>query len=334
MGAERQIRDLLSPLDPVLDRDAQVPPVPTFDDATDLARRRQWSSQRTRRSVLTTAAAATVALAGVGVWTIAGPNPPRGLAATPAPLKIVPSVDGRPADIVLREIADRAGQSPVPALSAGRTEYLRTHAWSLHSQVTKSETVSALQATQREIWVNSDGSGRESNRTSPLEFESTADLQKWEASRSGDNATRTFGPGGFSRVWNDRPPTDMNALRTWLQKDHPPEHGPAETIVAVTDLLRERVLTPAERAAVLRVVADLPGLHNDGDARDRAGRLGKAFSLESSYGGLPTRYTLVISSIDGQVLSYEQMLPTTAGKLNVRIPAVISYENYLQHEFR
>lgn len=56
-----------------------------------------------------------------------------------------------------------------------------------------------------------------------------------------------------------------------------------------------------------------------------AAATGRAFGLDSSYTGLPTRYTLVVDEATGAILDYEQMLTTTAGKLKVQVPAVIGY---------
>jgi hypothetical protein len=138
-------------------------------------------------------------------------------------------------------------------------------------------------------------------------------------------------PGYAGRRWRRswRPGSPLTSAATRLSVGHPVENGPAETVVAVTDLARERVLTPAERAAVLRVVAALPGLTYRGEVADRAGRPGEAFSIDSAYSGLMTRYTLIVDPRGGGLLGFEEMLTRSAGKLNVAIPSVIGYESYL-----
>ena len=70
-----------------------------------------------------------------------------------------------------------------------------------------------------------------------------------------------------------------------------------------------------------------------GKTTDRAGREGIAVSLESDFGGLPTRYTLIIDPDDGKILAWEEMLTTTAGALNVPIPSVIGYTTYRQSTY-
>ena len=53
-------------------------------------------------------------------------------------------------------------------------------------------------------------------------------------------------------------------------------------------------------------------------------------SLTSAMSGLPTRYVLIFDQVTGQLLDDEEILTRTAGKLNVAIPAVISYTVYLR----
>ncbi|GAA2638610.1 hypothetical protein [Paractinoplanes durhamensis] len=132
-------------------------------------------------------------------------------------------------------------------------------------------------------------------------------------------------------MWRGAAPAPAG-VKSWLAIGHPAANGPAETLVAVADLARERVLSPELRAAVLRTVAELPGLTYDGTVTDRAGRAGEAFSLISDYSGLPTKYTLIVNPADGTLLGYETMLTTTAGKLDVQVPAVIGYETYVTAE--
>jgi hypothetical protein len=92
---------------------------------------------------------------------------------------------------------------------------------------------------------------------------------------------------------------------------------------------RTMPLPPKVRAAMLRYLAATATLAVEGEVTDRAGRPGLAFSLDSAYGGLPAHYTVVIDPQTGHVLDFEQMLTTDAGKLNVAVPAVISYDVYL-----
>ncbi|MGX6600933.1 sigma factor [Micromonosporaceae bacterium Da 78-11] len=193
----------------------------------------------------------------------------------------------------------------------------------------------AIVPTRTETWRRADDSGRLRASYQEPQFPAGTDRWWWRLHGSpggGDHPrSEDYPPGGFPAMWAGRPPT--TGFADWLQIGHPVENGPAEVLVAVTDLVRERVLTPADRAAVLRTVADLPGLSSDGTVVDRAGRPGQAFSLVSDYSGLPTRYTLIVDPVTGAPLGFESMLTTRAGKLDVRVPAVIGYETYATAEF-
>ncbi|MFI1195774.1 hypothetical protein ACH4T9_21320 [Micromonospora sp. NPDC020750] len=59
----------------------------------------------------------------------------------------------------------------------------------------------------------------------------------------------------------------------------------------------------------------------------------EAFSITSSAHGLPAQYTVIVDPGSGALLGYEAVLTTTAGRLNVTIPAVTSYRSYLVAEY-
>jgi hypothetical protein len=69
-------------------------------------------------------------------------------------------------------------------------------------------------------------------------------------------------------------------------------------------------------------------LINSGTVTDRAGRPGLAISLDSSYSGLLTRYTLIFDR-NGKLLGEEETLIGNPGKLNVCSPSVIGYTTFL-----
>ncbi|MFG3713329.1 hypothetical protein [Micromonospora sp. NPDC047730] len=55
----------------------------------------------------------------------------------------------------------------------------------------------------------------------------------------------------------------------------------------VAQLAGLRLLNPAQRAAVLRLLADLPGITVTGTVTDRAGRTGEAFSITTNATACP-----------------------------------------------
>ncbi|GAA2795422.1 CU044_5270 family protein [Crossiella cryophila] len=279
------------------------------------------TAQRTRsarRIWLLAGAAVVVVLGLVAATTLFGPTP-AAVAATPKPLSY--KQDGRPEDAIglLRQIADATDKlpNPVPA-----TDHLKRIGWFL----TRNSYSNAVVPEEIESWLNPDGTGRTVKRSGVPEFPDQAARDRWIADGLSTEAGRpqvTTGPQ--FRHWPDRPPTDPAELARWLQKDHPPANGAGEVLVAITDLLRERALTPAERAAVLRVLATVPGLVYQGSTTDRLGRTGRAFALTNSLRGLPTRHTLIVSQDNGIILGEEQMLTESSGKLGLPVPSVVGY---------
>ncbi|MGC4796113.1 hypothetical protein ACLQ3H_18695 [Micromonospora saelicesensis] len=128
-------------------------------------------------------------------------------------------------------------------------------------------------------------------------------------------------------------PTDVAALREWFIAGGSPPEAPVQHLEYVAELVGVRLLNPAQRATTLRLLADLPGITVTGTVTDRASRAGETFSITSSAHGLPAQYTIIIDTESGALLGYEEMLTTTAGMLNVTIPAVITYRSYLVAEY-
>ena len=352
--AVRQLRQAWGPLDPARDG-AGVPGARARADGLRKILATAPSEQRGtvlvpvfRRRVLMAAGGLTAAAVACGVAVaVWNPARPAAYAATPAPLAYEPPagpVRAEPRLAQLAVAAERdsatAGHDPTaadPGVPAGtRVEHLRIASWDLHTEVDGQRVTSAVVAVQRESWRARDDSGRITRRYLEPVFDSDRARQAWrDAGSPGAGTgpqTTVYPPGRFPAIWSDRPPADTAGLTRWLQHHHPAGAGPAAAGAAIVDLLRERVLTGAERAAVLRVLARLPGVEFTGAVRDRAGRRGEAFSVVSAHTGLPTRYTFIVQPATGRFLAFELMLTTTAGRLDVTVPAVIGYDTYLTAE--
>ena len=345
MKAVTEIRERWAPLDPAAgDHGLPGPEARRSALAAILASRPDTRPDRTsahrRRpgnrwvTAVTAALGLTVLVAG-GLFAVHDRNrpadvvPPDGSVATPVLLSYRSPAGGPGARERLLAVADAAAAGPVPG-PAGLPEHLRIRSWSLFTRIDDRRVTSVVVPVENELWRAQDDSGRMVRRYGEPQFPDDAARRSWDAPPGLDEIrTERYGTGEFPAMWRDRPPAATDAATAWLRIGHPPENGPAETIVAVTDLARERVLTPGERAAVLHVVAALPGLKYHGSVEDRAGRTGVAFSVDSAYSGLMTRYTLIVDERTGALLGHEQMLTRTAGKLGVSIPSVISYETYL-----
>lgn len=235
-------------------------------------------------------------------------------AATPPPLVYAPVAGSAPQ--VLEQIAARTAALPDDA-GEGRYARIETQEWSLFTRVGGDDhtVTSMVMPQQATSWRAADGAGREVVRYQQHGIPwTTTDETTYEAGERG-------------AAWPTLSPDDAT-LAEQLAKGHPTSNGPAERLVAINDYLREQPLQPDVRAAVLRYLAATPTLELSGRTTDRLGREGIAFSLESDYSGLPTRYTLIVDPKNGRFLAGEEMLTTTAGKLNVPIPSVIGYTAY------
>ncbi len=275
------------------------------------------SSARRRRLVsasVPTAAAALIALVS-GVL----PGLPSGSsadAATPSPLQL-PSAPGQPAKAELLRLAAVASRQP--AVTAGRYHYLKRRAWYLNTAVAGQSVTSQLQPQTVEQWLADDGSGR---IVTARDEGGTVDAHRIE------KGARTPSAGTL--------PTDPAALAQQLLgypslgQDNAGIPNGVERVERTVDLLStDGAVPPALQAALWRVLA-ASQLTNHGVIIDRAGRRGVAFTVDSAYTGLLTRYMLIIDPTTGRLLDYEQVLTKTAGKLNVRVPAVIAYEIFLR----
>ncbi|GAA1398655.1 hypothetical protein GCM10009639_37360 [Kitasatospora putterlickiae] len=262
---------------------------------------------RQRRLIVGLAAAATVSAVATALLVLPGGSG-SAEAATPAPLAYhltaeQESTDARTQLLQLARTARAAGETPLTPLG------LHWQQWSLNTR---------------------DDRGKVTSRVVPYDYEvldGPAGLVVRRRSLGGSDRTRT---DPFHPTLQDvGTPQDGQALKDWLRRRTPGVDGPGGTSQAVHDLLVERALTGGQRAAVLELIASLPGLEVTGTVTDRAGRVGVAYSASSDGSGLPTRYTFIVDPGTGRVLAQEETLTETAGLLNVPIPSVTSYNVYL-----
>ena len=336
-----QVREALSALDPARSLPARAGSQAQAQESTSLdailagsyqppAHLEAQSDHRhrlSRRTTLSVAGALTVT-AAVGVATFSlGSGATPTAAATPAALTYSAEKNTMDAKSRLNAIADHTATLPDTA-GQGRYDHLRYQQWSLFTRIDGDQVASAVVPQQVEQWLAADGSGKLVRTNAAPQFRDHAQEQAWEKAGSPGRDTSPVVLNSVARMWNDRPPTDPTALTAWLEQGHPATAGPQETMVAITDLVKQQVLTPTERAAVLRVLGTIPGLADLGTTTDRAGRQALAFSVDGAGQGLPTRYTLLIDPSTGAVLGFEQTLTRSAGALNVPTPSVIGYDLY------
>lgn len=261
-----------------------------------------------------TAVAAVIGVAGLPV---PGGHGGTAYAATPPLLPASMEVGTNP-QATFERLAAAAANSSAPGQASSMT--MRWQSWSLFTRVDGKTVHSVVEPQLHQTTRNSDGSG--STRTvigsgspdQPLPAGHVLNEQQ-------------FGPGAFNAFYPQELPTEPAAMLEQLKVGHPIDDlGTAELFVAIQDLLMEQNPGPAERSAILQVLRGREDIVDLGPMTDRAGRTGTALAVDSDYGGLPTRYILVFDDKTGGVLASEDVLTTTPGKLNVPIPAVISYE--------
>ncbi|WP_199791216.1 CU044_5270 family protein [Streptomyces sp. Amel2xE9] len=278
-----------------------------------------------------TAAAATVTAAALAYVTLDpfGTTAQPAFAVTPQPLQ--PQKADRPAAEVLEAIAGRIDQQPDPRPAPWKTEHFVWDSWALSTRIDNIQVTSAVIPEHRETWEKPDGSARWKASTLPPVFQSGRQREVWEKAGSvGKEPQRSSGSSGPVAVSAVEPPTTVEGMRTWLANGQ--NMGAGLLFEVVPERFQDHVLSPAQRAALLRVLASTKGVVYAGTVKDRAGRSGEAFSLTDRFGGLPNKRTLVFDPATGDLRAYEEQLQDDPGRLNVRPYSVIEYTTFLTAE--
>ncbi|MFD7639129.1 CU044_5270 family protein [Kitasatospora sp. NPDC059795] len=258
-----------------------------------------------RRVLVPLGVLATGAAAVLAFGLLPGGTTGNAQAATPPPLHYRAPATTNPAPQLLEDIAQHTATLSEPD---GPDTVLEWREWNLFTRIDGDTATSRVVTETHKALLHPDGSG--------------TDVRAFEGEKP---RTQQLHRG----LYPDPLPTDPAALRETLRRSTPAVDNPSGAAEAIRSVLRAQALDPAQRAALLRLIAAIPGLRHDGTVVDRAGRPGEAFSAESAGSGLPTRYTFIVDPTTGRVLGDEAMLTTSAGKLNVPVPSVIGYTAYL-----
>lgn len=282
---------------------------------------------RRHRRWLLGAAAAALATVGVVAVNVLSPGATGvAVAATPPLLEFSPGA-GSPSSALTRIAANAAGSTASPS----EARAVSWQEWSLFARIDGAEVRSAVVPQDVTLTWAPDGSGSVLAVTGEPSFPTPAHEQAWrDAGRPGEPGTTVrddaYAAGEFRPVYGTTPPTDAGRMKSYLSVGHPiSERGTAELFVAVQDLARSWRLDGSQRAAVLQVLAAAPDIELLGTTRDRQGRAGTAFSVDSDMSGLPMRYVMVFDEATGELLAGETQLTTEAGHLDVPAPSVVSY---------
>jgi len=341
------IRSLVGPTDP-LDEHAQhaggaaspqaqallasILATPRAAPVAPLGSRGAGSDSRSRPVLV---AAAVVGLLVVGVAMVGPGASTPAVAATPPVLPFATS-SGTPAAPTLKRIAAAAEALAVwPA--AGPYRYVRTEGWTLNSAVGGGRVTSVLASQQVETWRLPDGSGRTRTTSGANLVDRVGSTETLDAALT-KPATREQSLPSADYVppplldLNRLPYGDATALAMAVEHDtnYQIPAGP-HLADAIAHLFAEQPVPSAARAKLWRLFATLPGVTDRGELTDRVGRRGTAITLDDdgTAHGLPERYLFIIDPATGQLLECDDVLTTDPGKLNVRVPAILSLTIYL-----
>jgi hypothetical protein len=133
----------------------------------------------------------------------------------------------------------------------------------------------------RQTWIAANGAGRARVVSVRPEFLTPGQRKAWMAAGSpplSSGGAEDFALSGQPYLDTAGLPTQPKALRSLIEArkiplvDGPP--GEAETFTLIGDMLRNTYLPPAFRAALYRVVAELPEVELLGEVEDPVGRTG------------------------------------------------------------
>lgn len=105
--------------------------------------------------------------------------------------------------------------------------------------------------------------------------------------------------------------------------------APGWEFADLAGLARSQPIPGADEAVLLRQLATIPDIVNDGTTTDRAGRAGDAVSLDSSYSGEPITYTLIFNPATGALLESDETLAGPPHRLNALKGSVVAFTTIL-----
>lgn len=188
----------------------------------------------------------------------------------------------------LRSAALVAARQPSATVEPGQYVYTKTKAmWRSITCDGPEVCTTEFEDVVREIWIARDGSGR-INET-----------------RGGEHWDQTFDPGGLYFEDLSNLPTEVEALRSWIEEraalaDPPTDY---EMFIVIGDLLRETYASPELRAALYEVAATLPRVELLGQVADEEGRPG----IGVGYTYLGIRQELIFDPKTSGVLGERQV---------------------------
>ncbi|MER7206775.1 hypothetical protein ABT340_06855 [Streptosporangium sp. NPDC000239] len=296
---------------------------------------RMW----TRRRLLAAGAVAMAATATVVIRQSSSPTP---LATPPmlhyrlmrAPTSIPPSAQA--VLLALATVVDRQSSTHPPADAA--FSLITTNIWDLNVTVADQKTTSVIVPKLVQQWtpLAMTGSGRRvERRGKPQSVEEAKENSAEAVDDAAALSDEAWPAGADMGPWSDALARSSDQeLREELLRGGSNSGEPVtyRLLRAVRMLHTYHVVPDPLAGRIWRLLARQPDLVFGGEVTDRAGRKGKAITFDFDL-ALPMRWVMIISPETGRLLAFEEILTTDAGKLNVRIPAVIGYTTFLSQRW-
>ncbi|MBQ1020652.1 CU044_5270 family protein [Micromonospora sp. D93] len=309
-GAERT-RTLLGPADPA--RNAAVgPPLISARELIERASATETVAEHrrvrpTRRLVLT-AGTLAVAVGAVAVLQPFGEGAPDTPGEPPAAagLVLVPvayqfDADPPAAGPQLRMLANKI-KDAVYDRQSGRYMYHHTKLWGDPVMTSADGRYHVAFAGASKVWQAADGTGSQINTQLEPQYPDQESRDYWQ--RKGIARPASTGTPAPKAI--PLPPealTPPSAVPAELRKLLKVEYGGGAAGKEVSTLYSRYVVPRATRAAVLRVLADVPGFRWRGQVTDRAGRNGAAVTFDDR--DHDQQSLLVFDPRTGELLAHE-----------------------------
>jgi hypothetical protein len=237
------------------------------------------------------------------------------------------------ATAVLRNVAMVA--STRAASGAGDVEYTQTSERSLITYGSDQGSYSVVASETKEQWVAPDGSGFLRTTSEPDAFVSSADQVAWQDAGSPDlgrpgTSAHAFAPSELHYQQTAALPTDVGSLAQVIQERVRDEHIPQAPAVLgeIGELLAQPSASPALRASLYRVAADLPDVKVSPGVTDDAGRQGIGVSIEYLHSGLSEEESLIFDPQTSALLERREVY-LEPGALHVSAPFTANAETFL-----
>lgn len=279
-------------------------------------------ARRPRMAALAAAVVLVVALVGVAIAVSSdrGERTPVATDPTPteappttgpdplgAPPALIPLAAPQPARPHLLALAERAATDGAPA-DPGEVAYRRSVSWNRPLAVGGGDVgeVDEIvpESAHRESWIAGDGAGR-------------VEIGEGPAVRRGEVGQTDVDPPRPTAVettpWDDAYvdpadlPDDPAVVDLYLQVDNGPSSDFVYVLERAAALLGERPRTGADRALVLRRLAEIDAVEFRGEVTDRAGRTSLAFSAASDFSGALSEVVILLDPETGAVHGREDV---------------------------